>query len=315
MARSAAFGAGRVSASAFMRTCWKGDLLPGFPAPPTARSGGKRQGRPSADRVAMKSRRTSTLPAGVLGVWAHPDDEAYLSAGLMASMRAAGRRVVVATATRGEQGTPDPAAWPPHRLAPLRERELADSLAAVGVSEHHWLTYRDGALADVDPASGAADVRDLIELVRPAVVVTFGPDGMTGHPDHRAISRWVTEACANMPAAPRIWHATQTPDFHRRWGELNDTVGIWMDRSCIPSTPTGDLAWSLPHSHRARSAKHAALRAHASQTAPLISLVGESTYRAWWSGEYFVEAGAPARSGRDLYRVRGSATASLGLTT
>jgi hypothetical protein len=62
-----------------------------------------------------------------------------------------------------------------------------------------------------------------------------------------------------------------------------------MDRSCVPVTATDDLVWSLPHSHRLRTVKYAALRAHASQTDPLISLVGESTYRAWWSGEYFVE--------------------------
>jgi LmbE family N-acetylglucosaminyl deacetylase len=238
----------------------------------------------------MNLTRHGTLPHSLLGVWAHPDDEAYLSAGLMASMRAAGRRVVVATATRGERGAADPVAWPPHRLAPLRERELSASLAAVGVQEHHWLPYQDGTLADVDPASGAADVRDLIDRIRPAVVVTFGPDGMTGHPDHRAVSHWVARACADMAAPPRIWHATQTPDFHRAWGELNDAVGIWMDRSCVPSTPANELVWSLPHNHRLRAAKFAALRAHASQTAGLISLVGESTYRAWWSGEYFVRA-------------------------
>ena len=68
--------------------------------------------------------------ATLLGVWAHPDDEAYLSSGLMSVVRKAGGRVVVVTATRGEHGTDDPATWPPERLAPLRERELMDSLAA-----------------------------------------------------------------------------------------------------------------------------------------------------------------------------------------
>ena len=70
----------------------------------------------------------------VLGVWAHPDDEAYLSAGLMALARDNGQRVVCVTATRGELGTPDPAAWPPDRLAAERTRELACSLAILGVT-------------------------------------------------------------------------------------------------------------------------------------------------------------------------------------
>ena len=68
---------------------------------------------------------------------------------LMFTARRAGHRVAVVTATRGELGTDDPDAWPPDRLAATRERELAASLAAVDVTEHHWLGYRDGALSQV----------------------------------------------------------------------------------------------------------------------------------------------------------------------
>jgi len=56
----------------------------------------------------------------LLGVWAHPDDEAYLSSALMAAVRRTGARVVVVTATHGEHGTDDPARWPPDRLAAER---------------------------------------------------------------------------------------------------------------------------------------------------------------------------------------------------
>jgi hypothetical protein len=69
----------------------------------------------------------------VLGVWAHPDDETFLTAGLMALARAGGYRVVCATATRGEHGTDDPDRWPPARLGRLREYELAAALAALDV--------------------------------------------------------------------------------------------------------------------------------------------------------------------------------------
>jgi hypothetical protein len=64
----------------------------------------------------------------LLGVWAHPDDEVYLSGGLMRLLVEAGHRVVCATATRGEAGTDDPLRWPPELLAAQRERELAASL-------------------------------------------------------------------------------------------------------------------------------------------------------------------------------------------
>ena len=87
---------------------------------------------PQTDHPPTRTQPVTGSDIGVLlGVWAHPDDEAYLSAGLMATVRAAGGRVAVVTATRGEHGTSDPQAWPPQRLARIRERELAASLAAL----------------------------------------------------------------------------------------------------------------------------------------------------------------------------------------
>src|SRR6188472_1129996 len=109
------------------------------------------------------------LPAPVrtlLGVWAHPDDEAYLSAGLMAQVRRAGGRVAVVTASRGELGTPDPDEWPPERLAAVRERELLDSLAVVGVREHRWLGYSDGELHTIADAVAVARILRIMRRVR-----------------------------------------------------------------------------------------------------------------------------------------------------
>src|SRR6185503_18397034 len=92
----------------------------------------------------------------ILGIWAHPDDEAYLSGGLMALARDAGSRVVCVTATRGERGTADPVAWPPDRLAAERTMEMARSMGILGVAEHHWLGYADGGCPAV-PAADAVD--------------------------------------------------------------------------------------------------------------------------------------------------------------
>ena len=72
----------------------------------------------------MRADQSATSIGTLLGIWAHPDDEAYCSSGLMAMVRGTGGRVVVVTATRGELGADDPERWPPERLAPHREREL-----------------------------------------------------------------------------------------------------------------------------------------------------------------------------------------------
>ena len=229
--------------------------------------------------------------ATLLGVWAHPDDEAYLSGGLMALVRSRGGRVVVVTATRGEHGTDDPAAWPPERLGPLRERELRASLAEVGVDEHRWLEYRDGGLARVPLAQGAADLVPVIEEVRPDVIVTFGPDGLTGHGDHRAVSAWTSAAWRQCGRPGELWHATLTPGYHRDWAGLSAEVGLWMvTPPQPPETPESDLSAQVLLSGPLLDRKHLALRAHASQTRALEEQVGSQTYRQWWSTESFVAA-------------------------
>lgn len=232
----------------------------------------------------------------LLGVWAHPDDEAYLSSGLMAEVRRAGGRVVVATATRGELGTDDPATWPPERLAPHRERELRESLAIIGVHEHRWLPHRDGELASIPLATGAAGMVAILDQVRPDTIVTFGPDGMTGHDDHRTISTWTTHAWRLTGCRGDLWYATLTPEFHEEWGALNDEVGLWFDGSRPPSTRRSDLAANVHLTGWRLTQKHRALRAHASQTSALETLVGAGRYRKWWADESFVAA---ARLGAD----------------
>jgi LmbE family N-acetylglucosaminyl deacetylase len=224
----------------------------------------------------------------VLGVWAHPDDEAYLSAGLMAEARASGQRVVVATATYGELGASDPYQWSPARLATTRRHELAASLAAVGVTEHRWLGFGDGECHD-RIADGTAAVVRLIDEVAPDTILTFGPEGMTGHPDHQAISRWTTDAWRSTASPARLLYATKTPQFHQTWGEINDRLGIWMF-GAGPSTAESDLLVDVHLTDSALDRKVVALRAHASQTTALLQAVGLDQFGRWCSTESFVAA-------------------------
>ena len=223
----------------------------------------------------------------LLGVWAHPDDEAYLSAGLMAEYRRRGDRVVVISATLGERGTSDPVAWPPEKLAVLREQELRNALAAVGVEELHLLGLMDG---ECESSDGTHQIADLIGAIEPDVIVTFGPDGMTNHPDHRAVSAWTTDAWRAARPAAKLWYATLGTDFHAKWGALSDQVGLWAEQPWPPCTPDCDLAARVTLDNATLERKVAALEAHASQTTGLIEAVGMATYREWWRTEYFVAA-------------------------
>ena len=137
----------------------------------------------------------------LLGVWAHPDDEAYTSAGLMAEFRRRGDRVVVVTATLGERGTSDPEAWPPHRLAPRAPRRAAQQPRRCSASTSCTCSATKTAAASCTTAPTA--IAAYIADIEPDVIVTFGPEGMTGHPDHRAVSRWTTDAWAETRSGRR----------------------------------------------------------------------------------------------------------------
>lgn len=226
----------------------------------------------------------------ILGIWAHPDDEAYLSAGLMARATRAGHRVVVVTATYGEHGTDDPGRFPPSRLARRRRREMAASLAELGVREHHWLGYPDGGCADVPTEHAVAEVSRIVDEVRPDTIVTFGPDGLTGHPDHRTVSAWATEAWRSVHREARLWYATLLTSFHERWAAVNDQVGLFMSPVDAPSTSVDEAAAVVQCDGWLLDAKFAALRAHSSQTASFVDELGAATYRQWWAAEAFVDA-------------------------
>jgi LmbE family N-acetylglucosaminyl deacetylase len=225
----------------------------------------------------------------VLGVWAHPDDEAYLSAGLMAIARDNGQRVVCVTATRGELGTPDPVAWPPRRLATERTHELARCLEILGVREHEWLGYHDGECAQVSADEAVARLVEVIERVHPDTVLTFGPDGLTGHPDHQAVSAWTAAAFDRAaPPGARLLHATLAERREPRWGELTESLGIYPPGLPLLS-PTEHLAVDLVLEPDVAARKARALAAQTTQTAGLIAALGLGTYTAWVGDESFVE--------------------------
>jgi N-acetyl-1-D-myo-inositol-2-amino-2-deoxy-alpha-D-glucopyranoside deacetylase len=143
----------------------------------------------------------------LLLVHAHPDDETINNGATMAMYAAAGFNVTLVTCTRGEEGeilVPELAHLAADKedgLAPIREAELANAMAALGVTDHRFLgaphnRYRDSGMIgtapndrpdtfwQVDLDTAARELVTIILEVKPQVLVTYDEFGGYGHPDH-----------------------------------------------------------------------------------------------------------------------------------
>lgn len=241
--------------------------------------------------IEMVNDRGMSIPrlGTILSVWAHPDDETFLAAGVMAAAADRGDRVVCVSATAGEQGTSDPDAWPPLRLGRRRTWEAAAAMAVLGVGEHRILGLPDGALADYDE-QGRAAVGRLLDEVEPDTILTFGPDGITFHPDHMAVSRWVTAAWNDRGRRSRLLYATATEEHVRRFGEMYEEHNIYMTDDRQAGTPSERLAMCICLDGWQLDRKLTALAAMSSQTADTMAALDPGLYAALVAEEAFVEA-------------------------
>lgn len=141
----------------------------------------------------------------ILFVAAHPDDETFTAGGLLAAAAQNGQTVIVLTATKGEGGIQDESRWPADQLAQIRSSELAQALEIIGCAQHYWLDYADGGCATDSPDRAVQRIKELITEQQVDSIVTFGPDGLTGHPDHQTVSAWAAEACGDLP----VYHVVE----------------------------------------------------------------------------------------------------------
>lgn len=136
----------------------------------------------------------------LLAVFAHPDDESTVSA-VLAKYAAAGVRVYLATATDGRLGVaPHAGTTAGDSLAALRTEEQKCTNEKLGIQPpilfglHDQLKMGEGLRPHMEQlAELRARVTQLFEELQPDAVITWGPSGWTGHPDHRLVSSVVTE--------------------------------------------------------------------------------------------------------------------------
>jgi N-acetyl-1-D-myo-inositol-2-amino-2-deoxy-alpha-D-glucopyranoside deacetylase len=143
----------------------------------------------------------------ILLVHAHPDDETINNGATMALYADRGAHVTLVTCTRGEEGEvlvpalSHLSSVEQDQLCAHREIELADAMKALGITDHRFLgaptkKFRDSGMmgtepnnhpevfwqADVDAA--AQILVEIIEEIKPHILITYDEIGGYGHPDH-----------------------------------------------------------------------------------------------------------------------------------
>ncbi|HMQ32136.1 MAG TPA: PIG-L family deacetylase [Chloroflexaceae bacterium] len=186
-------------------------------------------------------------------ILAHPDDESFPIGGTLAMYAAQGASITLVTATNGQHGIPG---LTPLQAGEVRVGELYDAAAALRIAEVRLLGYMDGELEQAVQDEVRRRLRALMITHRPDAVITFGPDGISGHVDHLAIHRLATEAfdAAALPDA-RLYYIAPSEATRQGCG-VNPSAEV--AGGTVAAIDIG------PH----REAKLRAMQCHASQHPP-----------------------------------------------
>jgi LmbE family N-acetylglucosaminyl deacetylase len=242
----------------------------------------------------------------LLCVLAHPDDESLGTGGTLAKYAGEGVQTHVITATRGERGrfgdTPErPDA---HVIATTREAELRAAAAALGVREVTVLGYPDGALDSVDAVAAQTTIANHIRRIQPQVVITFGPEGAYGHPDHVAISQLTTAAIVraadHWPVAKLYyiaWSAAAWRAYENALKKLTSTVD-GIERQVIAAPDWGittriDTTGVWPSVWRAVQCHHTQMSVYRK-----LADLPPDDHRALWGRQEFYRAFSLVNGGR-----------------
>jgi LmbE family N-acetylglucosaminyl deacetylase len=250
-------------------------------------------------------------------VLAHPDDESLGMGGTLARYAAEGIETYLVTATRGERGrsgSAEPLTL--EAVGRLRHAELCAAASELGVREVSLLGYPDAALDQANPAEAIGRIVAQFRRVKPQVVLTFGPDGAYGHPDHIAISQFTTAAviCAadpdyqhmDYPVSHRVsklyymaWRADKWAAYQAALRKLAVIVdGVerqatpWPDWAVTTILETGEFSQQVWR----------AVSCHQSQMAIYRQLAdpSEEHHRSLWGSQEFYRAFSLVNGGRSL---------------
>jgi LmbE family N-acetylglucosaminyl deacetylase len=251
------------------------------------------------------------MPRTLVTFHAHPDDEAIATGGTMAKAAAAGHRVVLVVATRGEEGEVEEGFLPPGEA--LWERRVTETQAAakiLGVARVEFLGYVDSGMMgtptnDVPECFWRADVEEaaqrLAAILREEnadVLTAYDENGVYGHPDHIQVHR-VGMRAGELANTPKVYMNTVNKDeMKRQMKEAKE-----LDLPIPGDIPPEDFELGVPEARITAAVdvseqlevKRAAMAAHASQiseTSFFLAMPPEM-FSVAFGREWYMLEGAP----------------------
>lgn len=238
----------------------------------------------------------------LLVVVAHPDDETFATGSVLLHAAAAGGRTTVVCATLGEAGEAAPGVVGPEGLGALREGELRDAAAMLGVDQVELLGFTDSGMAGdpgprtlcgapVNEVHGA--IAEAIARHRPDVVVTL--DGGDGHRDHLVVRDAVLAATAGTDT--RVYLHALPRSLMQAWvlhQAGNDKAAAYTE---LPDIGTPDEQLTTVFDTGVHyDARCAAIAVHASQASPFDGLP-DALKRRFLATEHLIRANPPWNGG------------------
>jgi LmbE family N-acetylglucosaminyl deacetylase len=251
----------------------------------------------------------------LLAVLAHPDDESLGFGGTLARYAAEGVETYLITATRGERGRSgrDGNGADPAETGRVRETELKAAAQVLGIREVAVLGYPDGAVDKVGADVAIREIAAHIRRIRPDAIITFGPDGAYGHPDHIAISQFATASalraaeCEGHSASPHrvsklyylAWGTNKWAGYEAAFRKLTSMVdGVqrqaspWPDWAITTGIDTSDywpIVWKAVCCHQTQISIYERL-----------SELTEEQHKGLWGSQEFYRAFSSVNGGREL---------------
>lgn len=190
----------------------------------------------------------------IVGVFAHPDDEAFGPGGTVAKL-AKENSVYLICVTNGEAGqTKDP--LQKHRLGEIRRKELEESAKILGLRKVYFLDFKDGSLNNNLYHKLAQKIEAILKKLKPEIIISHEPRGISGHIDHIVVSMVTNYVFYHLPFVKKLMMHCITKKRRARFGDYFVYVPPGYDEADIDEIVDISEVWETKlqamHAHKSQ---------------------------------------------------------------